>query len=119
MSNPNDAQQQQQVPEMSEAEKQNKIKEYSRQGRLSFRNFAEHQLRNEFKELAMEKCNLQIKAFAECGKEEGLMVIFRCQEFSKDVKECMAVHNSQAAWERYKQLHDADLQQRVMRSKES
>mmetsp|Transcript_14412 Transcript_14412/g.40957 ORF Transcript_14412/g.40957 Transcript_14412/m.40957 type:complete len:114 (-) Transcript_14412:70-411(-) len=105
------------VPPMTDAERQNKIKQYSRESRLSFRNFAEHQLKREFKELAMEKCDLQIRAFADCGKEEGIMVVFRCREFSKAVNECMAVHNSAAAWERYKSLHEADLENRVIKSK--
>lgn len=45
--------------------------------------FAEHQLRKEFKADAMKKCDLQINAFASCAKEEGVFVIFRCREFRK------------------------------------
>ena len=45
--------------------------------------FAEHQLRREFKEKAMKICDVQINAFASCAKEEGVMVVFRCNEFSK------------------------------------
>jgi hypothetical protein len=36
--------------------------------------FAEHQLRNEFKQNSIKKCDLQVKAFADCAKEEGVMV---------------------------------------------
>ena len=85
------------------------VKDASRQGRLSFRKFAEHQLRNEFKEEAIDKCKLQIKAFAECSKEEGLMVVFRCRDFQKEVNDCMAIYNSKEAFERYKKRHAADL----------
>ena len=85
------------------------IKDASRQGRLSFRKFAEHQLRNEFKEEAMDKCKLQIRAFAECGRDEGLMVVFRCRDFQKEVNDCMAIYNSPEAFEKYKQRHAADL----------
>jgi hypothetical protein len=86
------------------------VKDASREGRLSFRNFAEHQLRNEFKEEAIKKCSLQVKAFAECGKQEGLMVIFRCRDFQKEVADCMAVYNSPEYFEQYKQKHAPDLQ---------
>ena len=81
------------------------VKDASREGRLSFRNFEDHQLRNEFKEESMQKCNLQIKAFAECGRDEGLMVIFRCREFQKEVTDCMAVYNSEEQFQLYKQKH--------------
>mmetsp|Transcript_123914 Transcript_123914/g.185234 ORF Transcript_123914/g.185234 Transcript_123914/m.185234 type:complete len:101 (+) Transcript_123914:186-488(+) len=87
-----------------------KVKDASREGRLSFRNFAEHQLRNEFKEESLKKCDLQIRAFAECGKQEGLMVIFRCREFQKDVTDCMTIYNSDEQFELYKQKHAPDLQ---------
>ena len=60
------------------------VKDASRQSRLSFRKFAEHRLRSDFKEEALDKCNLQMRAFAECGRDEGLMVVFRCREFQND-----------------------------------
>ena len=63
-----------------------RIKDDGRESRLTFRNFAEHQLRREFRELAMETCDAPIKAFAECGKEHGLMVVFKCREFQADVQ---------------------------------
>ena len=84
------------------------IKDLGRDGRLSFRNFTEHQLRKEFKQNAMEKeCDLPIRAFAECGKEEGLMVVFRCREFQQAANECMAVYNSDERFELYKEKHMA------------
>ena len=94
-----------------------RMKDMGRETRLSFRNFAEHQLRRELKEIAMEKCSVPIRAFADCGREEGLMVVFRCQEFHKAVKECMAVYNSEEAWQKFKAEHEEDLQNRIIRSK--
>ena len=85
------------------------IKDAGREGRLSFRKFAEHQLRREFKEDAIDKCSLQVKAFVECSKEEGLMVVFKCRDFQKEVNDCMAVYNSPEAFEKYKQKHSDDL----------
>lgn len=78
--------------------------------------FAEHQLRKEFKAEAMKKCDLQIKAFAECGREEGLMVIFKCRDFQRSVNECMAVYNSNERWELYKKENAQDLDKRVIQS---
>ena len=94
-----------------------RIKDYGRESRLSFRNFAEHQLRNEFKEKVLQKCSLQLEAFADCSKEEGLMVVFRCRDFYRDVQECMAVYNSEGAWEKFKRDHEADLAHQAVPSK--
>ena len=93
------------------------VKDTGREGRLSFRNFAEHQLRNEFKRDAMQKCDIPLKAFSTCAKEEGVMVVFRCREFKKAVDECMAVYNSPERFEIYKREHSADLENRVIQSK--
>jgi hypothetical protein len=90
-----------------------RIKNDGREERLSFRNFAEHQLRNEFKREAMEKCDLQVSAFAECSKEQGVMVVFRCREFQKEVQECMSVYHSNERWEIYKKEHEADMENKV------
>mmetsp|Transcript_39165 Transcript_39165/g.94696 ORF Transcript_39165/g.94696 Transcript_39165/m.94696 type:complete len:106 (-) Transcript_39165:1483-1800(-) len=89
------------------------IKDLGRDGRLSFRNFAEHQLRKEFKADAMQKCDVQINAFASCAKEEGVMVVFRCNEFKRAVNECMAVYNSHERFEVYKREHMGDLENKV------
>jgi hypothetical protein len=105
------------TPPQSTAEAAGRMKDMGRETRLSFRNFAEHQLRREFKADAMEKCDLQIGAFAECGQREGIMVVFRCREFQKDIAECMAVYNSPEAFEQYKTLHAADLDNRVIQTK--
>eukprot|EP00529_Nitzschia_sp_RCC80_P034799 CAMPEP_0113463030 /NCGR_PEP_ID=MMETSP0014_2-20120614/12424_1 /TAXON_ID=2857 /ORGANISM="Nitzschia sp." /LENGTH=124 /DNA_ID=CAMNT_0000354965 /DNA_START=244 /DNA_END=615 /DNA_ORIENTATION=- /assembly_acc=CAM_ASM_000159 len=71
-----------------------RTKDAGRESRLSFRNFAEHELRKEFKADAMNQCELQVGAFAECIKEEGLLAVFRCRDIQKDVNECMAFYNS-------------------------
>ena len=101
--------QQQQQAMLSEEERKGRIKDYGRESRLSFKNFAEHQLRKEFKELAMEKCSLPIKAFAECSKEQGLFVVFNCRDYQKDINDCMHVYNSPEAFENYKKQHSSDL----------
>ncbi len=85
------------------------VKDEGRDGRLSFRKFAETQLRNEFKRDALKRCDLQVGAFAECIQEQGLLAPFRCREFQKDVNECMAVYNSEERFELYKKEHEEEL----------
>jgi Cytochrome c oxidase biogenesis protein Cmc1 like len=89
------------------------IKDAGREGRLSFRKFAEHQLRNEFKQESMKKCELPMKAFADCAKTEGVFVVFRCREFQSAVNECMQVYMSNERWEMYKEEHAADLESKL------
>ena len=79
------------------------LKDAGREGRLSFKKFKEHQLRNEFRDDILKNCQLQVKALAECSKAEGLMVVFRCKEFHNEVNECMAHFGSNDRWEQFKQ----------------
>ena len=87
-----------------------RVKDAGRESRLSFRNFAEYQLRKDFKADAMKKCDLQVGALAECIKDEGLFAPFKCTDFKKDVNECMAVYNSEERFQIYKKEHEVDLE---------
>jgi len=102
--------------ENKDAEYQARVKEYSREGRLSFQKFAEHKLRGEFKAQAMDKCQDSIKAFAECAEKQGLFVVFNCRKFHKEFQECMYEHNSNEAFERYKEEHKNELDAKVLRT---
>lgn len=88
------------MPELS-PEQQAIKKESSRDGRLSFRKFGEHQLRREFKDMAIEKCRDKINAFGKCAQEQGLMVVFNCRHLNKELNACMAIHNSHEKFEEY------------------
>jgi hypothetical protein len=89
-------------------EQQSRKKESSRDGRLSFRKFGEHQLRREFKDMAVEKCRDKINAFGKCAQEQGLMVVINCRQLNKDLNACMAIHNSHEAFDVYmKENQDA------------
>ncbi len=77
----------------SEADTAGRLKDLGRESRLSFRNIAEHQLRRELKEKALEICDPVIKSFAECSQEKGLWVIFSCKEQFKKVNECLNQYN--------------------------
>jgi Cytochrome c oxidase biogenesis protein Cmc1 like len=86
-----------------------RVKDSGREGRLSFRHYADHELRKEFKQDAMKQCDLQVGAFAGCIKEEGLWAPFRCREYQKDVNECMTEYNSEERFLAYKRDHEADF----------
>ena len=86
------------------------MKDTGREGRLSFRHFAENQMRRDFKADAMKKCDLQIGAMAECIKEEGLFAPFKCREIKKDVNECMSVYNSEERFRLYVKEHEDEIQ---------
>jgi len=92
------------------------MKDMGREGRLSFKNFAEHQMRREFKDQAIDKCRDQINAFGKCAQENGLLVVFNCRKFNKDMNECMQLHNSEEEFQKYLDLHTEDLNKRIIRS---
>ena len=94
-----------------------RIKDASRESRLSFRNFAEHQMRREFKEKAIETCNEPIKAFAECAQEKGLLVVWSCRHLNKKLNECMAIHNSHEAFDKYKLENADELERKTIKSR--
>lgn len=96
-----------------DAEKKARLKDMARESRFTFRNLAEHQLRRELKEEAMELCNPEIKTFAECAQEKGLMVVFSCQPLFKKVNECMQKHNGEEAWQKYKTKHADEIERRA------
>jgi Cytochrome c oxidase biogenesis protein Cmc1 like len=94
-------------------EEEARMRASSRESRLSFRNFAESQLRRDLKEEAMEICDPQIKAFAECSQKSGLLNVFYCQGELKGINECLAIHNGPEAWEKYKRLHEEDIKRKA------
>mmetsp|Transcript_27249 Transcript_27249/g.31096 ORF Transcript_27249/g.31096 Transcript_27249/m.31096 type:complete len:107 (-) Transcript_27249:164-484(-) len=73
----------------------------ARDARLRFRNFAQHQIRQDFKEEAQKKCSTEIRNFAQCAKEKGLMVIFSCRSYNRAITECMFRYNSDEAFAKY------------------
>ena len=94
-------------------EEKARLKDRARDTRFSFRNAAEHQLRRELKEEALEKCDLEIKKFAECSQEKGLMVIFSCRSLFQDINKCMQIHNGEDAWQKYKVKNADEIERRA------
>ena len=94
-------------------EKKARMKDMARDSRFNFRNLAEHQLRRELKEEAIEICNPQLKDFAECSQEKGLMVVFSCKSLFQEVNKCLQIHNGEEAWQRYKLKHADEIERRA------
>ena len=95
------------------AEAAARMKDEGRSSRFSFRNRAEHLLRRDMKEEAMQvHCKTQVADFAGCANEQGLLVVFACQPALKTLNQCLAIHNGEEAWERYKLAHKDELDRR-------
>ena len=94
-------------------EKRARSKDMARDSRFTFRNLAEHQFRREVKEEAMEICNPEIKNFAECSQEKGLMVVFSCQSLFREVNKCLQLHNGEEAWQKYRAKHADEIEKRA------
>jgi len=93
------------------------IKDEGRDSRLSFRRFAEHKMKREFKEEAIKKCEGHLKNFGQCAQDNGLLVVFKCRGLNKKINECMAEHNSPQAFEQYLKDNEAEVEKRTLKSK--
>lgn len=95
---------------MSSDRQQPPIKKYAeRDSRLSFTNYAEHTLRKELNLIALKKCNGKIREFGMCSEEQGLLVTIRCRAQMKALNECLAVHNSEEEFDKYKKMKEDEL----------
>lgn len=94
------------------------IKDDGREARLSFRRFAEHKMKREFKEEAIKKCEVHMKNFGQCAQDNGLLVVFKCRELNRKINECMAEHNSPERFEAYLREHSDELEKRTLKSKD-
>mmetsp|Transcript_37045 Transcript_37045/g.66688 ORF Transcript_37045/g.66688 Transcript_37045/m.66688 type:complete len:111 (+) Transcript_37045:247-579(+) len=93
------------------------IKDDGRDSRLSFRKFAEHKMKREFKEAAIKKCEGTMKDFGKCAQENGLLVVFKCRDFNRKINECMVEHNSTEKFDQYLEQHGDELEKRTLKSK--
>ena len=93
------------------------IKDEGREARLSFRRFAEHKMRREFKEAAIKKCDGHLKAFGQCAQDSGLLVVFKCRDLNKKINECMMENNSDEKFQAFLKEHEGELEKRTIRSK--
>ncbi|KAL7467552.1 hypothetical protein ACHAXS_007801 [Conticribra weissflogii] len=101
----------------SQADIRARIKDDGREARLSFRKFAEHKMKREFKEEAIKKCEHHVKNFGKCAQENGLLVVFKCRDLNKKINECMMEHNSEEKFQAYLRENQAELERRTLKSK--
>ncbi|KAL7547524.1 hypothetical protein ACHAWF_010811 [Thalassiosira exigua] len=94
------------------------VKDDGREARLSFRRFAEHRMKREFKEAAIKKCDGHLKNFGQCAQESGLLVVFKCRDLNRKINECMAENNSPEKFEKYLLDHQGELEKRTLKSKD-
>ena len=94
------------------------IKDDGRDSRLSFRKFAEHKMKREFKEEAIKKCEVHMKNFGQCAQDNGLLVVFKCRDLNRKINECMIEHNSPEKFEAYLKEHKDELEKRTIKSKD-
>jgi hypothetical protein len=100
-------------PPPSAAEAAARMKDEGRSSRFSFRNRAEYLLKRDLKEEALQvHCKTQVSDFAQCAQEQGLYVVFACQPFLKKLNACLAIHNGEEAWQKYKEAHKEELERR-------
>ena len=104
-------------PSQSDYDRVARMRDDGRAARLSFSNYAEHRVRSEFKEEAVKKCGKEIKEFAECAKEKGLMVVISCRKLNRAITECMYIHNSDEAFQKYLEANPGLIEQRTLKSK--
>ena len=93
------------------------LKDDGRDSRLSFRRFAEHKMKREFKEEAIKKCEVHLKNFGQCAQDNGLLVVFKCRDLNRKITECMAEHNSPEAFQAFLKENEDELERRTLRSK--
>jgi Cytochrome c oxidase biogenesis protein Cmc1 like len=89
------------------APSKDEVKGRARNERLSIA--GEEILKKKFFSDAQEKCNDKFKAFAECAKSSGIMVVINCRKQNREMGECMDFHCSDAMFEAYLKSHGLPL----------
>ncbi len=64
---------------------------------------AAQKLRKMFLQEARAACDGKVKAFVECSKAEGLMVIVRCREQNRAMNDCAQQLTDDKHWEEFRQ----------------
>ncbi len=58
----------------------------------------------------LSKCRPFVEAFANCSKENGMMVVFKCREQNDEMNKCINDDYSQEKFEKYAIDHGYKLQ---------
>ena len=62
-------------------------------------------IHNDFLRSCRKQCDDDIKAFVECSKREGLLVVFRCRGENAAMSECLRPLTTPEKYEEYKAKH--------------
>jgi len=62
-------------------------------------------IHNDFLRSCRKQCDHAIKAFVECSKREGLLVVFRCRGENAAMSECLRPLTTPEKYEEYKAKH--------------
>jgi len=63
---------------------------------------ADEKIRKQFLAESRRICDDKVRAFVDCSKENGLMVIFRCREENKIMNECVQNYTTDEKWEQFR-----------------
>ena len=84
-------------------------KDLSRQSRLQWTNQAEHTLRKELNDIALQKCRDRVENFVECSREVGLLVVFKCREQNADMNKCLRQYTNDEAFHDFKKKREKTI----------
>ena len=77
-------------------------KDSSRQSRLHWTNQAEHALRKELNDIALQQCRDKVETFVKCSKASGLLVVFKCRAENETMNACLQEYTNETAFEEYR-----------------
>ena len=63
----------------------------------------------ELHEIALAKCDTTIKAFVECSKDNGLLVVFNCRAHNAAMNDCLTSYKNADQFAKYKALREEEL----------
>ncbi|RLN94897.1 hypothetical protein BBJ28_00023547 [Nothophytophthora sp. Chile5] len=66
-------------------------------------------LRQELNDIAISKCRGITEKFAQCAKESGYMVIFKCRQHNKDMNACLHQYTNPEQFKIYCDKREKDV----------
>jgi ribosomal protein S12 len=72
----------------------------------------EEVLRKQLQLEARQKCQHAFKAFSDCAKETGLLVVFQCRQQNSDMSTCMEQHYNEEEFKKFCDREGVQVQER-------
>ena len=69
----------------------------------------EKNLSEELQRIALKACDHKVRAFAECAKAQGMLVVFKCRGENREMNECCRQYTNPEAFAAYKVKRMAEL----------